>query len=262
MVHKGGFLINYQSFKNAVLGKAFDRDHAYGAQCWDGGTEYLIYLGYKAINCTTTGYVKDIWNNRKTNGILNYCNEVTVMQPGDIAVFREVAGVTPYSHIAIFDSDIDGRYGWFLGQNQGGKNGAFTLCKLPYSATFDTAFRPKCFANAHTSKPVSKPQSKEAIDQILHVGSYVTSVQMKIGNQGLKKINGCTCAYLSQLGGWFPISMVTKVRNSDGFNDNVLHTTNAVVYITRIRVDEVNAQKNLAKIGGIWVNCGPLIEVA
>lgn len=107
----------------------------------------MIDLGYKAIHCTTSGYAKDIWNNRKTNGILNYCNEVTVMQPGDIAVFREVAGVTPYSHIAIFDHDAGGGYGWFLGQNQGGVNGAFNLCKLPYSATFDTAFRPKCFVN-------------------------------------------------------------------------------------------------------------------
>lgn len=107
----------------------------------------MIDLGYKAIHCTTSGFAKDIWNNRKTNGILNYCNEVTVMQPGDIAVFREVAGVTPYSHIAIFDHDAGGGYGWFLGQNQGGVNGAFNLCKLPYSATFDTAFRPKCFVN-------------------------------------------------------------------------------------------------------------------
>lgn len=257
--------MTYNEFKNQVLGKAFDLDHAYGAQCWDGGMKWLIYLGYKAIHCTTTGYVKDIWNNRKTNGILNYCNEVTVMQQGDIAVFKEVAGVTPYSHIAIFDSDIDGKFGWFLGQNQGGRNGAFTLCKLPYSATFDTAFRPKCLANAkptQTVKPKPVVTPKEAIDQILHVGSYVTSVQMKIGNQGLKNINRCSCAYLAQLGGWFPISMVTKVRNSDGYNDNVLHTTNAVVYVNRIRVDAVDAAKNRVKIGGIWVNPTPLIEVA
>ena len=254
------FLINYQSFKNAVLGKAFDIDGFFGAQCWDGFAKYMIDLGYRAVHCTTSQFVKDIWNNRKTNGILNYCNEVTVMQPGDIAVFKEVALWTPYSHVAIFDHDAGGGYGWFLGQNQGGKNGAFTLCKLPYSATFDTAFRPKCFVNSQTAKP--KPQSKEAIDQILHVGSYVTSVQMKIGNQGLKKINNDTCAYLSQLGGWFPLSMITKVRGSDGYNDNVLHTTNAVVYVDRVRVDEINIPKNLAKIGGIWVSATPLIEVA
>lgn len=139
--------MTYEQFKNQVLGKCYDIDGYYSAQCWDGTMKYMIDLGYKAIHCTTSGYAKDIWNNRKTNGILNYCNEVTVMQPGDIAVFKEVAGWTPYSHIAIFDHDAGGGYGWFLGQNQGGVNGAFNLCKLPYSATFDTAFRPKCFVN-------------------------------------------------------------------------------------------------------------------
>ncbi len=139
--------MTYEQFKNQVLGKCYDIDGYYCAQCWDGTMKYMIDLGYRAIHCTTSGYAKDIWNNRKTNGILNYCNEVTVMQPGDIAVFKEVAGWTPYSHIAIFDHDAGGGYGWFLGQNQGGVNGAFNLCKLPYSATFDTAFRPKCFVN-------------------------------------------------------------------------------------------------------------------
>lgn len=111
--------------------------------------------------------------------------------------------------------------------------------------------------------PVGTTQSStEPIDQILHEGSYVTSVHMKIGNQGLKKIGDDLCCYLSQLGGWFPIRMVDKVPNSDGYNDNVLHTTNAVVYVTRIRVDAVNVQKNIVKIGGIWVDPTPLIEIA
>lgn len=110
--------------------------------------------------------------------------------------------------------------------------------------------------------PVGATQSSaEAIDQILHEGSYVTSVHMKIGNQGLKKIGDDLCCYLSQLGGWFPIRLVDKVPNSDGYNDNVLHTTNAVVYVSRIRVDAVNVQKNIVKIGGVWVDPTPLTEI-
>ena len=108
-------------------------------------------LGYKRISCTVSGYAKDIWLYRKTNGILRNSIEVSVYQPGDIVVFKVVPGVTPYSHIAIFDSDIDGKYGWFLGQNQGGANGAFNLCKFPYSATYDTGFRPKCLVNQQTN---------------------------------------------------------------------------------------------------------------
>ena len=77
-------------------------------------------LGYQRVDCTVSGYATDIWVYRKTNGILRNSIEVSVYQPGDIVVFKVVPGVTPNSHIAIFDSDIDGNYGWFLGQNQGG----------------------------------------------------------------------------------------------------------------------------------------------
>ncbi|MCD0114706.1 lysin, partial [Streptococcus agalactiae] len=72
------------------------------------------------------------------------------MQAGDVAIFMVVDGVTPYSHVAIFDSDAGGGYGWFLGQNQGGANGAYNIVKIPYSATYPTAFRPKVFKNAVT----------------------------------------------------------------------------------------------------------------
>lgn len=253
--------MTYQEFYRTRLGKSYDHDGYYNAQCWDGYVEYCKYLGYPYASCRQSEYVKDIWNQRKTNGILNYFNEVTVMQPGDIAVFREVAGWTPYSHIAIFHSDIDGQYGWFFGQNQGGYKGAFNLCKLPYYCTFDTAFRPKCFANAQ--KPSNAvTTTKEPIDQILNVGSYVTSIPMKIGNQGLKAINGQTCAYLAQLGGWFPIDYVSEYDNSDGNKDNYLANTNARVYVDRCRVDAVNVKSNLVQIHGIWVNPTPLIEVA
>ena len=116
-------------------------------------------------------------------------------------------------------------------------------------------------AGISSGTSVSNGSAKEAIDQILHVGSYVTSVKMKLGSQGLANINGSTCAYLAPLGGWFPISMVSKVPGSDGYNDQVLHTTAAVVYVNRIRVDAVDAKKDLVKIGGIWVKAGPLTEI-
>ena len=151
-------MATYQEFKNQVLGKGFDVDGYYGNQCFDGYAYYCKWLGVPYANCTSSGYVKDIWNNRGSNGILNYFNEVTTMQSGDVAVFK-VCSATPYSHIAIFDSDIDGTYGYFLGQNQGATNGVFSLCKLPYSATFDTAFRPKAFVANQTSTNTSSTTS-------------------------------------------------------------------------------------------------------
>lgn len=99
-------------------------------------------MGIPFAYCTASGYVKDIWELRGSNGILNYCDEVDVMQPGDIVVFTENA-YTPYSHIAMFHSDIDGQQGYFLGQNQGGYDGNFNLCALPYWCTYPTAFRIK-----------------------------------------------------------------------------------------------------------------------
>lgn len=151
----------YTDFKRQVLGRGFNIDNAYGAQCWDGYAQYCNFLGVPYANCTTSGYVKDIWNNRHSNGILNYFDEVSVMEPGDIAVFKEVAGVTPVSHIAIFDGDIDGIRGNFLGQNQGGVaypggGAVFNLVALPYSATFDTAFRPKTKPAPKTTNTVIK----------------------------------------------------------------------------------------------------------
>lgn len=140
--------------KDTVYVLNTDGDHSYYADnqlhhnCWDGYAEYCKYLGVPFANCTKSGYVKDIWELRKTNGMLKYFEEVSIMQAGDIAVFKEHPW-TPVSHIAIFDSDIDGKYGYFLGQNQGStitnpKGGsAFNLIKLPYEATYDTAFRLK-----------------------------------------------------------------------------------------------------------------------
>ena len=142
-----------QEFRNKVLGKRFDIDGYYGSQCWDGYAYYMKQLGYKYANCTSSGYVKDIWENRKTNGMLDSCIEVTVMQQGDICVFRAGNSWTPLSHIAIFMKDLGNGYGLFLGQNQGGKDGAFNEVKLPYNITYDTAFRPKCFKDLFASKP-------------------------------------------------------------------------------------------------------------
>lgn len=153
-------------FRNEVIGKAYDVDGAYGAQCWDGYAYYMQWLGYGYANCTTSGYVKDIYNNRKTNGILNYCDEVFVMQQGDIAVFA-VTEATPLSHIAIFMKDIDGKNGLFLGQNQGGVNGAFNEISIPYSSTFEFAFRPKCYKNLFPKPaPAPTPSTGEVLNEI------------------------------------------------------------------------------------------------
>lgn len=179
--------MNYQDFKNEVLGKGFDLDGYFGWQCHDGYAQYCKWLGVPSANCTVTGYVRDIWEQRHNNGILNYFDEVEIMQPGDVVVFPVTAGWTPYSHIAIFDSDIDGTYGWFLGQNQGGEpkgpdgvGAGFNLCRLPYWATYPTAFRPKHFPQNNTTPKEVKLVTQATVtkrilnknDIVLDVASY------------------------------------------------------------------------------------------
>ena len=167
------FLNNFISLEFAGMDTVYvlntDGDHSYYADnqlhhnCWDGYAQYCKWLGVPYANCNVTGYVRDLWEQRASNGMLNNFDEVEVMQPGDVAVFKVVSGWTPYSHVAIFDSDIDGAYGWFLGQNQNGEptnpNGgsAFNLVKLPYWTTYQTAFRPKHFPEDTPKKEDVKP---------------------------------------------------------------------------------------------------------
>lgn len=158
----------YEDFKATYLGRAVDIDGYYGAQCWDGAMFYSQWLGYPVFHCNDgTGYARDIWTGRHRSGILNYYDEVEILQPGDIVVFREYPGYTPLSHIAIFDRDAGNSFGIFLGQNQGGAGGAFNLATLPYAATYQTAFRPKCFAD----QPSNEKPFEEVLEPIENGGS-------------------------------------------------------------------------------------------
>ena len=83
--------MSYQDFKNTHLGNGYDIDGWWGWQCYDFYSEYCNYLGVPYANCTDSGYAQDLWTQRHSNGILNYFDEVEVMQPGDVAIFA----VTP-----------------------------------------------------------------------------------------------------------------------------------------------------------------------
>lgn len=239
-------MANYNDFKAKYIGKATDVDGYYGAQCWDLYAAYARYLGYPICHCTTTGYVQDIWTNRKSNGILNNFTEVTVMQPGDVAVFKKSPS-TPLSHIAIFDHDAGGGYGWFFGQNQGAPNGAANLVKLPYSATYDTAFRPKCFGGA-TQKPAAS--AKEWTQNCtLKAGERTKSVSCAI--QG-------NCVRCNELGGLVPLAHVTEAQDTrDGRCDNYLATTAARIYLDECTIEAV--KPGYCKVHGYWVKAGPLM---
>ena len=111
-----------QEYVNKYLGKATDVDGYYGAQCWDSFARFDLEVGYPVFNCTSSGYVKDIWNLRKTSGILKYFEEVTnlsELQDGDWCIWGNCS-VAPDSHIAMFRKHTSKNRGIFFGQNQGG----------------------------------------------------------------------------------------------------------------------------------------------
>lgn len=179
----------YQNFYKKWLNKWVNVDGYYGAQCWDGAMNYSNELCGHVFNCSVSGYAKDIWEQRATNGILDYFNEVSIMQPGDICVFKESSSC-PSSHIAIFHSDIDGKYGWFFGQNQGGipvadGGSCYNLCKLPYSDTYPTAFRYKGSTqetDGNTNQNNGASLNNVPADFIKETGTFYPNCTIKIRN--------------------------------------------------------------------------------
>lgn len=164
--------MSYQDFKNSHLGKGYDIDGWFSFQCWDLYAEYCRWLGVPHANCTDSGYASDLWTQRHSNGILNSFDEVEVMQSGDVAIFK-VTSSTPYTHVAIFDSDAGNGYGNFLGQNQGAPNGVTNIVRLPYSATYPTAFRPKSTLSAPTEEGSSNVVSgMKKNDYFIDVSAY------------------------------------------------------------------------------------------
>ncbi len=116
--------MTYEQIKNECLGKSFDMDGAYGAQCWDFAAYVMKhYYGGFPIHCGLSGYACDIALQRHTNGILTFMKDVgleATLKPGDICVWGNGAPDCPYSHIALYDHDDGQDAVYFLGQNQSG----------------------------------------------------------------------------------------------------------------------------------------------
>lgn len=238
--------MGFQEFRTATLGRYIDVDGYYGAQCWDEYAKYCQHLGVPFANCTTTGYVMDIWTNRATNGMLRYFDEVKFDQckPGDVIVFQP-RGQTPLSHIGICASTNQGGQVLVLGQNQG--NGG-TVCEvwLPLTDSYPTVFRPKAKKESQYDgniKPVNdlglKYQAhtqdigwREWVRDGQIAGSVGKAKQLEalridVGNLPLKLKAKVHIANI----GWVTIDNVTK--------DTVIGTTGKRLRIEAIELDEI-----------------------
>lgn len=155
-------IASYDTLRNEVIGKAYDIDGYYGAQCWDGAALLWQQLG-RGLSTGGTGAAKGCWNNARD---INAGNDFELVQSanllrrGDVVVFNG----GQYGHIAFVDSvNGDGTVN-LLGQNQTGSgNGApFNIIRMSLG-NFAGAFRLKRWnvsplviqpQPVHTAKPV------------------------------------------------------------------------------------------------------------
>lgn len=256
---------SYNSFKNDTLGQKIDLDGFPAQQmyqCWDLANKWFKYVGGKIIHCGQTGYVKDIANQRQTNGILDFCDDIglkATLQPGDICIWTNCAAC-PSSHIAIYDHDDGQDAVYFLGQNQ--PYAYVTVTKIPVQGIIGV-FRPKMLAKADPTPapaptPAPKPVEKKP-DQILTVGSKVQSYGFYI--QKLNHIK--QWGYNSWVGGWFPLKDVDEVDARDGKKDQWVHIGSGVAFRGTLTVSKVNVKQDTVflKELGYWVKARCLREV-
>lgn len=249
-------MASYNEFKKKYLGSRVDVDgfpYQQPYQCWDlvSGV-YFPYIGGHKISCTLTRYVPDIAKQKKTNGILNFCDDIglkTTMQPGDICIWGKCKAC-PDGHIAIYDSDEGQNCVYFLGQNQ--PKASVTIARIPVQGIIGV-FRPKIFVN----KPVVKPEKKP--DQILTKGSKVQSYGFYIQAINYQKDWG----YNDWVGGWFPLAHVVEVDARDGRKDQIVHIGSGVAFKGTLTVSDVDVKNDMVYLKELkyWVKSRCLCEV-
>lgn len=149
----------YDRFRNAVIGKGYDIDGAYGYQCWDGCALLWQQLGKSLV--TGNGCASGCWSLKRDfnkNDQFELITNKTQILRGDVLVFS--AG--QYGHIGFADEDYNNANCIkLLGQNQGGTpvgaagGAGFNVINMSL-ASFMGAFRYKGWANNKTAQNAEK----------------------------------------------------------------------------------------------------------
>lgn len=150
-----------------------------GKSMWGGQCVHL-FNGFTAemcngfqVGCTDSGYAKDIWNQRYTNGVLNYYDEVPAnrMVDGDWAIYDNCE-FAPYSHVAMFRLDNGDNTGIFLQQNDTRHNPVTSTAQdtNPYAGIMG-ALRLKAWHEE--PKKQEKPKEEPKKDDSFKVGDKV-----------------------------------------------------------------------------------------
>ena len=150
----------YEHFRDYTLGKCWDVDGYYGAQCWDLAS--LHSMNYtndgRVFSTCGTGAAKGMWDCKEQNAGTEYdlVYDIYSTNVGDIAVFN--GGV--WGHTCVIAGPVNNGYVACLGQNQGGAacpgGGAATNIVNISIREFRGAFRPKTYAPG--PEPAPQPQ--------------------------------------------------------------------------------------------------------
>lgn len=156
----------YQHFKDYTIGKCWNVDGAYGAQCWDlSSLHSMNYTKDKRVFSTCgTGAAKGMWNCKEQNAGTEYDLVYSVYNTkvGDIAVF----GGGTWGHTGVIAGPVVNGYVALLGQNQGGSTcpggGSSTNIINISIKDFLGAFHPKTYVDPEpepTPEPTPTPVS-------------------------------------------------------------------------------------------------------
>ena len=160
--------MTYEQFKKKYNGKYIDFDGYYGSQCWDLAQFYMVeVLNLPSSILSGCGNVRNMLEGEKYKLLLKYFDVVptTAMKPGDLCIWGGKGNNS--NHIAIFDHWKSPNCYYF---SQNPNKCQVMAINMPG-------------LHAFRKKGSSKP--KEAVDQILHVGSRVQLT----GTYTVKEIN-------------------------------------------------------------------------
>jgi hypothetical protein len=159
-------ITSYDKFRAATLGKCYDIDGAFGAQCWDGAALLWQQLGRSLLS--GDGSAKGCWLLKKSDNAgkdFDVIADKTKIRRGDVVIFG--TGIGKYGHICFADADYDPKKSTLAcyGENQGGTSGkgqASAFCVKNYNAGWILgAFRLKKWAGA-SAKPTATVSAKPA----------------------------------------------------------------------------------------------------
>lgn len=200
---------NYDNFRNAVNGRGYDVDNAYGYQCYDGACLLWMQIG-RWLSTGGTGAARGCWTAAKTENAGNdfelIYNKADVKR-GDVVVFN----CGSYGHIGFADEDYNGGASIrLLGQNQGGTSNpsggaAFNVINMSM-ATFLGAFRFKAWkatpAPTPTPTPTPAPTPSNVVEYTYKKGDTFGQVICDLGlktSHGLWGADGDVAYYTAQL---------------------------------------------------------------